>query len=108
MYATALLAPVFWMALVDPPSARAFPSKVSHMLLILVIDMIAGAFFGLATAHHNVNPEFIVTFSGWVFLTALFLLYLGTVYHTNRMPDPSEEFRKQEGDFSAAYEEHRK
>jgi hypothetical protein len=107
MYSTALLAPVFWMALVDPTGAHAFPSKVSHMVLIGVIDLVAGAFFGLITAHTKVNPQFISTTSRWMFFISLGLLYLGTVYHTSRLPDVPLEFQKQENDFSQAYKEHR-
>lgn len=108
MYATALLAPVFWMAQVDPPGAQAFPSKVSHMCLIGIIDLIAGALFGLITARQSINPTFVSRASTTVFCSALVLLYLGTVYHTSRLPNVSGEFRKQEDDFSAAYGEHRK
>jgi hypothetical protein len=107
MYSTALLAPVFWMALVDPPGAHVFPSKVSHMVLIGVIDLVAGAFFGLVTAHNNANPRFISTLSTWMFIASLVLLYLGTVYHTSRLPDAPQEFKRQEDDFSTAYGEHR-
>jgi len=95
------------MALVDPPGADAFPSKISHMVLIGVIDLVAGAFFGLITAHTAVNPKFISTTSTWMFFVSLGLLYLGTVYHTSRLPDVPREFKKQENDFSAAYGEHR-
>jgi hypothetical protein len=107
MYSTALLAPVFWMALVDPPGAQAFPSKVSHMVLIGIIDLVAGAFFGLITAHHNLNPYFISTMSLWMFFVSLLLLYLGTVYHTSRLPNVTQEFKRQEDNFSEAYGEHR-
>lgn len=105
MYSTALLAPVFWMALVDPPGARAFPSKIPHMALIGIIDLVAGAFFGLITAHTNVNPAFVSTASRWMFFASLALLYLGTVYHTNRLPDITGAFRKQEDSFSAEFNE---
>jgi hypothetical protein len=107
MYCTALLAPVFWMALFDPPGARAFPSKVPHMFLIAIIDLLAAMFFGLISAHSNVNPRFIVAASRFLFWASLILLYLGTVYHTSRLPEPSEEFRKQEDAFSSALNEHR-
>jgi len=107
MYSTALLAPVFWMALVDPPGAHAFPSKISHMVLIGIIDLVAGAFFGLITARQNLNPHFISSMSRWMFFVSLLLLYLGTVYHTNRLPNITQEFKRQEDNFSAAVGEHR-
>lgn len=106
MYCTALLAPVFWMALFDPPGARAFPSKVPHMFLITIIDLIAAVFFGLIAAKNNVNQHFVLRASAMLFVLSLLLLYLGTVYHTSRLPDPSREFKKQEDDFSSALEKH--
>jgi len=107
MYCTTLLAPIFWIALVDPPGARAFPSKVSHMVLIVIIDVIAAVFFSLLRAGKNVNVEFAFKLSTWTFLISSVLLYLGTVYHTSRLPDVPKEFKKQEDDFSTAYGEHR-
>jgi hypothetical protein len=107
MYCTALLAPIFWIALVDPPGSRVFPSKVSHMVLIGIIDVIAAVFFGLTVAGKQLNESFTFKLSIWMFLSSVILLYLGTVYHTSRMPDATGEFRKQEEDFSAAYREHR-
>jgi hypothetical protein len=106
-YCTALLAPIFWIALVDPPRARRFPSKISHMLLIAVVNTIAAAFFGLGIARQRVNPQFAFRFSVILFVLSLLLLYLGTVYHTSRTSDPPAEFKKQEKEFSHDVNEHR-
>jgi small basic protein len=107
MYGTALLASVFWIALVDPPGARAFPSKMPHMLIIAVLDCIASVFFGLTVAGDHLREPFVFRLSVGVFWTALGLLYLGTVYHTSRLPDPSDVLKQQEVAFSEAYSEHR-
>lgn len=107
MYCTTLLAPMFWIALVDPPGARVFPSKVSHMLLIGIIDLIAAVFFGLNLAGKQVNPVFGFRLSIYMFSTSVALLYLGTVYHSSRMPDVLGEIKKQTNDFSSGYEQHR-
>ncbi len=107
MYGTALLAPIFWVALVDPPGARVFPSKVAHMLLIALIEIIASVFFGLVVAGNRLNGAFVSTLSVTVFCASLVLLYLGTLYHASRLPDPRELFKQDENDFSRAYGEHR-
>lgn len=107
MYSTALLAPVVWMALFDPPGARAFPSKLPHVFLILIIDAVAAVFFGLIAAHSKVNLQFILAASQTLFWLSIALLYLGTVYHTSRLSDPSGEFKRQENAFTSALEEHR-
>lgn len=106
-YCTALLAPIFWIALVDPPRARKFPSKISHMVLIAVINTIAAAFFGLGIARQKVNPGMTLNFSVFLFLVSLILLYLGTVYHISRTSDAPAEFKKQEQEFAEGYGEHR-
>ena len=93
MYGTALLAPMFWVALVDPRGARIFPSKIPHMVLIAVIELIASVFFGLIVAGNAVKPGFTFHLSVVVFWTSLFLLYLGTVYHSNRLPSPHYSYK---------------
>ncbi len=107
MYCTALLAPMFWIALDDPPGAGAFPSKKSHMFLIGIIDLIAAGFFAAGISGRHLNPQVTFTLSTYLFYISLTLLYLGTVYHINRMPDSAEVFRKQEETFSLRVKQHR-
>jgi hypothetical protein len=107
MISTALLAPIFWMALKDPKGAREFPSKISHMILVTLINSVAAVFFGLTIADEKLDPRITFWLSVLIFLASLGLLYLGTVYHEHRMPDAPDEFRKQEEQFSEGYEEHR-
>ncbi len=107
MYCTALLAPMFWIALDDPPGAGAFPSKRSHMFLIGIIDLIASGFFALGISGRHLNPSITFRLSTYLFYISLTLLYLGTVYHLNRMPDGAEVFRKEEASFSSRVQKHR-
>jgi hypothetical protein len=106
MISTALLAPIFWMALKDPKGAREFPSKISHMILVTLINSIAAVFFGLTTAGENLNPRISFWISVVIFLASLGLLYLGTVYHEHRMPDAPDEFRRQEETYTEDLGEH--
>src|SRR5258708_6092503 len=41
MYCTSFLAPLFWIALVDPKGARMFHSRLPHMLLVGIVDIVA-------------------------------------------------------------------
>ncbi len=106
VYCMAILAPVYWMALADPPGARAFPSRRSHVGLVLLMNAVATIFFTLITAHEKVNKEFAFRGSCTLFAFSLVLLYLAMVYHASRLSDPSQEFKKQEDAFSAAVDEH--
>jgi hypothetical protein len=107
MFCTVLLAPMFWIVLVDPPGAQVFPSKVSHMLLIAVVDVIAAVFFGLSVAGKRMNEGFSLRLSVLLSIVSIVLLYLGTVYHSSRLPNVPGEMKRQESDFSTAVREHR-
>lgn len=99
IFSTTLLAPIFWIALIDPPGARIFPSKVSHMLFIGVVNLVAAGVFGIQKSGRPLNTNAALTISFWLFLFSLLLLYLGTVYHNSRLPDAAKEFKDNENDF---------
>lgn len=107
VFGTALLAPIFWIALVDPPGARRFPSKLAHMVLTGVMYAIGAVYFGLGSAGVHLKQPFTLVLSEVVFWTSLALLYLGTLYHTSRLPDAPQAFREDETDFAKEYREHR-
>lgn len=107
MYSTALLAPVFWIALADYPGARVFPGKVSHIVIMVIISVIAAVFFGLQLAGDKTNEVFTFKLSVLVCVFSLVLLYLGVLYHENRLRPTSTILKKQEQEFSDKYSEHR-
>lgn len=107
MYSTAFLAPVFWIALKDRPNARVFPGKVSHIVLMVIISVIAAVFFGLHTAGSRLNEKFALFLSVIMFFTSLLLLYLGILYHQSLTNDAATVMRENEETFSAEYRERR-
>lgn len=107
MYAAAFLAPVFWIALTDPPGAKIFPGKLSHIILMVIILVIAAVFFGLLTAGNRLNQWFTLKLSAILFFTSLILLYLGILYHEHRTKDAGALMKDEEEQFSAKYHEHR-
>jgi hypothetical protein len=107
MYSTAFLAPIFWIALTDRPNMRVFPGKVSHIVLMVIISVIAAVFFGLLTAGDRLNQNFTFRLSVVMFFTSLVLLYLGILYHESRIEDAPTIMKKDEGSFSAEFREHR-
>jgi hypothetical protein len=107
MISTALLAPIFWMALKDPKGAREFPGKISHMILVTLINSIAAVFYGLTIAGQALNDKVSFWLSITLFVASLGLLYLGTVYHEHRLPDAPAEFRRQEEEFTEELGEQR-
>jgi hypothetical protein len=107
MYSTAFLAPIFWIALADRPRIPVFPGKVSHIVLMVIISVIAAVFFGLETAGNRLNQGFTLKLSGVMFFTSLVLLYLGILYHEHRIKDGASLMKEEEQAFSAKYREHR-
>jgi di/tricarboxylate transporter len=107
MYSTAFLAPIFWIALTDRPGMRVFPGKVSHIVLMVVISVIAAVFFGLLVAGNRLNQRFTLDLSTVMFITSLVLLYLGILYHESRIKDAGSEMKRDEQSFSAKVHEHR-
>ena len=99
LYCTSLLAPICWIALIDPPGARKFPSKLAHILLLFIINVIAAGVFGLQKGGQTLNYRVPLVFSYWLFAVSVVLLYLGTVYHNNRVPDFAGVFASEEDDY---------
>ena len=78
------------------------------MVLIGVINLIAATFFGLSVGGKHVNDQFNFRLSTTLFIVSIVLLYLGTVYHTSRMPNAQAEFKNDEDKFSKKLDEHRR
>jgi hypothetical protein len=107
MYSTAFLAPIFWIALTDRPGMHVFPGKVSHIVLMVIISVIAAVFFGLQTTGNRLNRGFTLRLSGVMFFTSLVLLYLGILYHEHRIKSAATMMKEEEQKFSAEYRDHR-
>lgn len=107
MYSTAFLAPIFWMALTDRPNMRVFPGKVSHIVLMVIISVIAAVFFGLQTAGNRLIQPFTFDLSVAMFVTSLVLLYLGILYHEHRIEPAPELMQKGEEGYARDYKRHR-
>jgi hypothetical protein len=46
IYSTALLAPIFWLAIVEYPGERHFPNKKALLALIVVVNSVSALLFG--------------------------------------------------------------
>ena len=107
IYTTALMAPILWMALYEPPGFGGFPTKRTHTVLVSLISVFAAVAFGLQKAGQHLNPTLAFQVSLILFCSSIFLLFLATVYQHRRLPDPTNEFRNQEIDFEREYRRHR-
>ncbi len=107
MTATGLLAPIFWITAEDPRGAAAFPSRLAHVLITVLLSAVASVFFALGIVNRRLREPFTFHLSIGIFFVASVLLYLSTVYHLRRLPDSVEAYRTDEEDFAVAYERHR-
>ena len=93
IYCTALLAPIFWVAIVEYPGDRHFPNKKALLTLIVIVNTIAALLFGFLRGGHSVVMQNVFFLSITLFCISLSLLYLGTVYHYSLTQDPAKEFQ---------------
>ena len=106
MSATSLLAPIFWIALEDPKGARKFPSRLPLFLIVAVVIAISCIFFALGLAKSHLEQPYTFHTSVVIFWASVAVLYLSTVYHTNRV-NTSGALRVQEQEFLDEYRRHR-
>lgn len=106
MLGTALLVPIFWTALEDPPGAKSFPSRLGLIVVVCLLELVGSGLYGIVLAGH-VRQPFISRTSMFLFALSLAILYLGTAYHSSRLPNAGDEIRRGEDDFIRSYEEHR-
>jgi len=107
MCATSLLAPIFWIALDDPTGVAKFPNRSVMMVVVVVITIVASVFFAEELSRSHLQQPYTFHVSVVTFWAAVLVLYLSTVYHTNRLNVP-EAFRDQEASFRNAFRSHRR
>jgi hypothetical protein len=96
IYSTALLAPIFWLAIVEYAGERHFPNKKALLALIVIVNSISALLFGFLRGGRSVVMQKVFSLSAVLFLISLCLLYLGTVYHYSLSRDPAKEFKDAE------------
>jgi hypothetical protein len=114
IYATAAIAPIFYFALVKGRDAkRDYPSRISHIVSALLIFMIGTTLFGVQRAGTNIDPDFILPGSLYLYGFAMFVIFLATMYRNWRdvpqavLHDAETRQGKEEDDFSQRARAHR-
>ncbi len=108
LYAASFMAPVVYMAAVDPPGAGQFPSRLSHILVLIGITVLSALAFGAQKAGHKLIPTVALDVSAILFAASIFLLYIASIYQHKRLPKLTEEdFHSNENDFRKEYKGHR-
>lgn len=109
IFSTALLAPAFSAALIDPKAKDVlpFPGKLSHATIVAILMVICAALYSVQRINHDVDPELLFRLSVIASIISFCFFYLGSLYNHNRSPDASGEIRRDEGAFSDLYDTHR-
>jgi cytochrome bd-type quinol oxidase subunit 2 len=106
LYVSSLMAPIFYTILRDRKSQERFPSGLSNMFFYFLIVLISALSFAYQRAG-NVNQASLFLTSKYVFCFSVLLYYLILVYNNYMIPNPAEEMRDSEQEFSDQVAKHR-
>jgi hypothetical protein len=91
IYATAAIAPLFYFSLTTPKSTRDFPSRLSHIVLGFLIFMVSMVLFGVQRSGTTLDPNFILPVSIVIYISALVMIFVATIYRNWRDAAESDE-----------------
>jgi len=107
LYSAAILAPIFYIALIDYPGTKIFPNRLSHIGSIVIVLVLSSVAFGLQRMGIKLLDSLIFKTSCIFFIITLVFFYIALVYKNRRFPDISEEIKNGENKFTENYLKHR-
>lgn len=107
LYSASILAPVYYMVLRERKGKKDFPNRLSQMNFVWVIMLLSAVVMVFQRINYPLDPRNTFWISVVFFITAIILLYSATVYN-NASLNPAEEMAKNQNDFGAQFDEHRK
>ncbi|MFC1610306.1 hypothetical protein ACFL6C_05060 [Myxococcota bacterium] len=106
LYATSVLAPLFFITLTRTAGDRGHSNRLSHVVLAILIFIVASLAFGLERAGVSLNQHVNAKASYLAFGLSVLLVYLATVYRNRRLVTAAA-LRTGEADFTSRYAAHR-
>jgi hypothetical protein len=106
IYASSLLAPIFYMALEEQTSIRSFYSKLAHMIFVGAIIVLSAALFSISRLGVAYNKALAFKVSYWLLIVAVSIYYIAIVYNNNRR-NPAAQMRHDEDEYAEDYSKHR-
>jgi hypothetical protein len=86
MYSATTLSPIFYIALREDGRLKKFPSRLEHIVFVVVVLLLCVYAFGIIkTDPNSFPPDFLYHWSIRLFITSAVLVYLATVYETTRV-----------------------
>ena len=101
VYASSIIAPVFYLCLKEPPVIE----KVSQFALALIIFLLCTVMYTLNYSGVVTNFETLVNLSYWLIFSAIFVWYISTLFKEMTY---NLDFKESETDFAEAYAAHKR
>ncbi|MCB8878404.1 hypothetical protein [Acidisoma silvae] len=109
LYATSILAPLFYFIFKDYDGIRKFPNAASFMVLSVIVLLVGGCGFSftrlgpLLGINYQWNSSTLFIFSAAVYAAAIVIVYLAHVYRNWRETGGAAAFTMETQDFVSAF-----
>lgn len=112
IFAVGMLGPILFIALDEPPNAKKFPGRTSHVVFLSLIALIAAGFYAIQLFAKNQKPDsqamvdtdFLFCASAIIALLVLLVRYLTTVYRKSTLSfDPETQMKDPVTDFASEF-----
>lgn len=109
IYAVGMLGPILFIALDEPPNAKKFPGRMSHVLFLILLAVVAAGFYAIQLFAKSPNQsnaalldtDFLFGASLTIATLVLIIRYLTTVYRKSTLSfDPETEMKDPVADFA--------
>jgi len=107
LYSTALLSPIFYIALSNKTKESApYPKQFSHLFWFVILYLLSAIFFWVSRVAEPDKTTALLVLSIVVYLASVALLFTAYVLNNQRL-DPVTEAQKQTSEFQKNYRAHR-
>lgn len=106
IYSASLISPILYIALCERKGTVSFPTKISHIALMMIVLTLASVLLSLRKAGVSLNENNVKPLSLYVFIASNILLYLAYVYD-NSTTNPLKKFKEEDDSFSESLKRHR-
>lgn len=112
IFAVGMLGPILFIALDEPPNAKKFPGRTSHVVFLSLIALVAAGFYAIQLVAKNqppssevmVDTNFLFYASAVIAFLVLAVRYLTTVYRKSTLSfDPETQMKEPVADFASQF-----
>ncbi|ROM60404.1 hypothetical protein [Pseudomonas rhodesiae] len=112
VYSASLVSPILYMAAQDikrDGAMKVFPSKGSHIIFVLIVQLVATIYFFKQSSPDTINSGFAYYSSIWLFPFSILILFVAMCYKSWLADlDPVHAMSESEDGFRGGYMMHRR